>query len=126
MPEYCSNIPFLALVVGGCNIAIGGQGQSGCMWPVCRRSSSELQISIGTMLKGAATLSWPGLVNHVLPSRDSCWLVSANGVVKCSSPVKGRMALQTIVLPKICSCSGAAWGSPCSGAASAAFSRRSS
>ena len=74
MPEYCSNIPFLALVVGGCNIAIGGQGQSGCMWPVCRRSSSELQISIGTMLKGAATLSWPGLVNHVLPSRDS-WLV---------------------------------------------------
>ena len=76
-------------------------GQSGYMQPVCHRSSSELQISVCTLLKDAATLSWPGLVNQVLPSRDSCWLASANGAVASSSPVEGRTALQTIVLPKI-------------------------
>ena len=41
-------------VAGGWNTAIGGQGQLGCMRPVCHRSSSELQISIHTMLKDAA------------------------------------------------------------------------
>ena len=42
------------------------------------------------MLKDAATLSWPGLVKKVLPSKDSCWLASANGVVSSSSLGKGR------------------------------------
>ena len=45
-----------APVVRGCtlystlyiNIEIGGQGQSGCIRPVCRRSSSELWICIQT------------------------------------------------------------------------------
>ena len=60
------------------------------MWPVSCRSSSELWISVRTMLKDAATLSWPGLVNQVLPSKDSCWLASANGVVSSSSLGKGR------------------------------------
>ena len=84
------------------------------MWPVCRRSSSELWISVRTMLKDAAMLSWLGLVKQVLPSRDSCWLASANGAVTCSSPGEGRMVLQTIVLPKICnsSISRASRGSP--------------
>ena len=94
-----------APVAGGCNTAIDGQGQSGCMRPVCHRSSSELRISVCTMLKDAATLSWLGLVKQVLPSRDSCWLASANGVVVSSSPGEGRTALQTIVLPKSCSSS---------------------
>ena len=61
------------------------------MWPVCYRSSSELWISVHTMLKDAATLSWPGLVNQVLPSKDSCWLASANGVVSKLSPGKGQI-----------------------------------
>ena len=51
-----------APVAGGCNTAIGGQEQSGCMRPVCHRSSSELQISVCTMLKDAATQSWVGLI----------------------------------------------------------------
>ena len=66
----------LAPVAGGCNTAIGGQGQWGCMQPVCHRSSSELRISVRTMLKDAAALSRLGLVKQVLPSRDSCWLAS--------------------------------------------------
>ena len=53
------------------------------------------------MLKDAAMLSWLGLVKQVLPSRDSCWLASANGVVVSSSPGEGRTAVQTIVLPMI-------------------------
>ena len=100
-----------APVEGGCNTAIGGQGQSGCMWPVYCRSSSGLWISIHTLLKHAATQFWPGLVKQVLPSRDSCWLASANGVVASLSLGEGRMALQTIVLPRSCSSSGAARGS---------------
>ena len=40
-----------------------------------------------------------GLVKQVLPSKDSCWLASANGVVASSG--KGRTVLQTIVLPLI-------------------------
>ena len=71
------------------------------MRPVCYRSSSEKWISVCTMLKDAATLSWPGLVKQVLPSRDSCWLASANGEVASSSPGEGRAALQTIILPNI-------------------------
>ena len=105
---------------GVCNTAIGGQGLLGCMRPVCCRSSSELLISVCTMLKDASTLSWQGLVKQVLPSKDSCWLASANGVVVSSSPGKDRTALQTIVLPRFCSISssscsssGAARGSPC-------------
>ena len=31
-----------------------------------------------------------GLVKQVLPSKDSCWLASANGVVTSSSPGEGR------------------------------------
>ena len=46
-------------------------------------------------------LSWQGLVKQVLPSRDSCWLASANSAVESSSPGEGRTALQTIVLPNI-------------------------
>ena len=34
--------------------------------------ASKLLSSIRTMLKDAATLSWPGLVKQVLPGRDSC------------------------------------------------------
>ena len=40
-------------------------------------------------------LSWVGLVEQVLPSRDSCWLASANGAVMSSS----RMVIQTIYCP---------------------------
>ena len=59
-----------------------------------------------------------GLVKQVLPSKESCWLASANGAVVSSSPGEDRTALQTIVLPMICSSSSrAARGSPCSGAA---------
>ena len=59
-----------------------------------------------------------GLVKQVLPSKESCWLASTNGAVVSSSPGEDRTALQTIVLPMICSSSsGAARGSPCSGAA---------
>ena len=61
--------------------------------------SSELRMSVRTNLKDAATLSWPGLVKQVLPSRDNGWLASANGVVTSSSPGEGRTPLQTIVLP---------------------------
>ena len=49
------------LVAHDCNPAIGGQGQSGCMRPVCRGSSSELRTNVRTMLKDAARLSWLGL-----------------------------------------------------------------
>ena len=90
-----------ALVAGGCNIAIGGQGQSGCMRPVCCRSLSELQISVRTKLKDAAILSLLGLVKEVLPSRDSCWVASAIGAGASLSPGEGRTALQAIVLPRI-------------------------
>ena len=128
---YIHNNIIKAPVAGGCNTAIGGQGQLGCMWPVCSRSLSKLRISVHTMLKDASTLSWPGLVKQVLPSRDSCWLASAYGDIMSLSPGEGRMALQTIVLRRICSnssCSSsrAARGSPCSRAASVAHSRRSS
>ena len=75
------------------------------MRPVCLRSSSELQISVRTILKDAATLSWPGLVKQVLPSMDSCWLASVNGVVASSSQGEGRKMLHTIVLLRICSSS---------------------
>ena len=60
------------------------------MWLVCHRSSSELRISVRTKLNDAATLSWLGLVKQVLPSKDRCWLASANGVVASSSPGEGR------------------------------------
>ena len=79
-----------APVSGGCHNAIGGQGQLGCMRPVCHRSSSELQINVCTMLKDAATLSWPGLVNQVLPSRDSCWLASAKWCGRKFEPCQGQ------------------------------------
>ena len=85
-----------------------------------------LQILVRPMLKDAATLSWPGLVKQVLPNRDSCWLASANGEVMSSSPGEGRTVLHTIVLPSIRSSSGAPRGSPCSGAARGAHSKRSS
>ena len=42
------------------------------------------------MIKDAATLSCVGLVKQVLPSRDSCWLASANGKVVSSSSGEGR------------------------------------
>ena len=51
-------------VAGGCNTAIGGQGQSGCMRLVCCRSSSELQISVRTKLKDATTLSYLAWFNR--------------------------------------------------------------
>ena len=52
-----------APVVGAVTLQlVHGQGQSGCMRPVCHRSSSELQISVCTMLKDAATQSWVGLI----------------------------------------------------------------
>ena len=88
------------------------------MRPVCRRFSSELRINVRTMLKDAATLSWSGLVKQVLPSKDRCWLASANGVLASMSPGKGRTVLQTIVLPRFCSSS-----SSSGGAANAARSR---
>ena len=62
-------------------------------------------------------LSWLGLVKQVLPSRDSCWMVSANGAVVTSSPGEGRTTLQTIVLPRIRSSSQwqlLQWSSQCS------------
>ena len=95
------------------------------MRSVTNGSLSKLWISVHTMLKDAATLSWLDLVKQVLPSKDSCWLASANRVVMSSSPGEGKTALQTIVLPRICSSSsccsrGIAWGSPCSRAARAA------
>ena len=66
-----------------------------------------------------AVLSWPGLVRQVLPSRQAGivvgWLVPM--ARSRSSPGEGRMVLQTIVLPRICSSSRAA---------SAARNRRSS
>ena len=46
-------------------------------------------------------LSRPGLVKQVLPSRDSCWLARAIVAVASLSPIKGKMALQTIVLTMI-------------------------
>ena len=92
------------------------------MWPICRRSSSELWISIRTMLKDAATLSCPGrawLDRSCLAGRQAGtvvgWLVPM--ARSRSSPGEGRMVLQTIVLPRICSSSRAA---------SAARNRRSS
>ena len=45
------------------------------------------------MLKDAATLSWLGLVKEVLPSKDSCWLASANGVVASLSRAERRYRL---------------------------------
>ena len=61
------------------------------MRPVCHRYSSELQISVCTMLKDAATLSWVGLVKQVLPSRDSCWLASAAAVASAlEQPIAAR------------------------------------
>ena len=68
------SIRYISPCSGGCNTAIGGQGQSGCVSPVCHRSLSKLRISVRNMLKDAATMSWLGLVKQVLPSRDSCWL----------------------------------------------------
>ena len=116
--KWLNNLVGPCTVAGGCNTAIGGLVQFGCMLPVCHRSSSQLRISIRTMLKDAATLSWPGLVKQVQPSRDSCWLASANCAVASSSLGEGRTALQTIVRPgscsssSSCSSSGAARGSP--------------
>ena len=56
------------------------------------------------MFKDAARLSWVGLVNQVLPSRDSCWLAYANGVImSLSLSLVEGIVQQTIVLPKICS-----------------------
>ena len=76
------------------------------MYAVCL-PSSELRISVHTILYAQgfchAVLSWLGLVKQVLPSRDSCWLASANGAFKSWSPGEGRTTLQTIVLPRICS-----------------------
>ena len=94
------------LVAHDCNPAIGGQGQSGCMRPVCRGSSSELWTNVRTMLQDAARLSWLGLE----PGNRSClagqcWLASANGVGAGSSPGEGRQAVQTIVLHTTCSSS---------------------
>ena len=105
---YCSrviicclllNIPWSAPVAAGCNTAIGGQGQSGCMKPVCQRSSSELWISVCTMLKDASTLSWPSLGKQVLSSRDSCWLSSANGVVASLSPARAQQRYRLLSCP---------------------------
>ena len=64
----------VAPAAGGCNTAIRGQGQSGCMRPLCHWSSSELRISVCTKLNDAV-LSWLGLVKQVLPSKDAGWLV---------------------------------------------------
>ena len=93
------NIPWSAPVAAGCNTAIGGQGQSGCMKPVCQRSSSELWISVCTMLKDASTLSWPSLGKQVLSSRDSCWLSSANGVVASLSPARAQQRYRLLSCP---------------------------
>ena len=76
------------------------------------QTSSELRISVCTMLKDAAMLSWLGLVKQVLPSRDSYLLASSNGAVMSSSPGEGRTVLQTIALPRSCSSIGAASSSP--------------
>ena len=45
------------LVAHDCNSAIGGQGQSGCMWTVCHGSLSELRISVRTKLNDVDTHS---------------------------------------------------------------------
>ena len=91
--------PLPAPVAGACSTAIGGRGQSWCMRPVCHRYSSELQISVCTMLKDAATLSWVGLVKQVLPSRDSCWLASANGAVASSSLARAEWRYRLLSCP---------------------------
>ena len=54
-------------------------------------------------------------LKQALPSKDSCWLASANGGVTSSSPGEGRTALQTIVLPRISSSSSSSSGSSGSG-----------
>ena len=108
-----------APVSGGCHNAIGGQGQLGCMRPVCHRSSSELQINVCTTVCSRMLPhchGWAWLIRSCLAGTVVGWLVP-NGVVASSSPVKDRTALQTNGLPKICSSSGAA---------SAGRSRRSS
>ena len=63
------------------------------MQPVCCRSLSELRIIVCTKLKDAATLSWPGLFEQVLPSRDSCWFAGANRCGRKFKPGQGRTAL---------------------------------
>ena len=49
-----------APVAGGCNAALGGQGQSGCMRPICCRSSSKLWISVRAQGCCYAVLAGPG------------------------------------------------------------------
>ena len=55
------------------------------------------------MLKDVAMLSWVGLVKQVLPSRDSCWLAIVPMVqgIEYEPARKERMAIQTIVLPRV-------------------------
>ena len=57
------------------------------------------------MLKDAAMLSWLGLVKQALPSRDRCWLASANGAGAGSSPGEGRQCYRLLSCPKTCSSS---------------------
>ena len=54
------------------------------------------------MLKDAAMLFWLGLglVKQALPSRDSCWLASANGAGAGSSPGEGRGCYRLLSCPK--------------------------
>ena len=104
-----------APVAGGCNTAIGGQGQLGCMRPVCSRSSSELQISAHTTLKDAATLSWLGLVKQVLPieGRVVGWLVPmVQSRVRAQARAKWHY--------RLLSCPGSAAGTAAGTAAAAA------
>ena len=42
---------------------------------------------------GMYAVCWLGLVKEVLPSKDSCWLASANGAVASLSPAERRYRL---------------------------------
>ena len=79
------------------------------------------------MLKDAAMLFWLGLglVKQALPSRDSCWLASANGAGAGSSPGEGRGCYRLLSCPKTCSSSSSKSGSSrCRGTVVAAPSSR--
>ena len=100
------------------------------MLPVCRRSLSELKISVRTMLKDAATLSCPGraLLNRFCHAGTVVgWLMlMVQSPVQAQAGAERRYRLLSCPRAAVAAAAEQLWGSPCSGAASAASSRRSS
>ena len=78
------------------------------------------------MLKDAAMLFWLGLglVKQALPSRDSCWLASANGAGAGSSPGEGRGCYRLLSCPNLQLRSSKGGSSRCRGMVVAAPSSR--